>query len=97
MPASKNVLCGAWEDGKFIGCVIFGRGANNNLHKPFNLDMTQCVELTRVALTQHKSQTSKIVSIAIKMLKKQSPGIRLIVSYADPEHGHVGAMYILVL
>jgi hypothetical protein len=30
MPAGKTVKVGAWELGRFIGCVIFGRGANNN-------------------------------------------------------------------
>lgn len=27
------------------------------------------------------------------MIKKQSPGLRLIVSYADSNYGHVGAIY----
>ena len=93
MPASKNVFAGVWENGDFIGAIVFGRGANNNLQKPFNIKMTEVCELTRVALKDHNDPVSKIVSIAIKMLKRQSPGLRLIVSYADPEHGHVGSIY----
>ena len=93
LPASKNVYVGAWEDNQYIGCVIFGRGANNNMHKPFNLEMVECVELVRVALKEHKTPVSKIVSISIKMLKKQSKGVRLIVSYADPAQNHTGGIY----
>jgi len=55
--------------------------------------MTQVAELVRVALTKHEAPVSRIVAIALKMLKRQSSGVRLIVSYADPHHGHVGAIY----
>lgn len=34
IPASKLVKIGVWENEKFIGAVIFGLGANNNLGKP---------------------------------------------------------------
>jgi hypothetical protein len=46
-----------------------------------------------VALGPHQSPTSRIVSIAVRLLRQQSPGLRLIVSYADPEHGHHGGIY----
>lgn len=93
MPKSKIVHIGVWEDGVFIGCVLFNVSANNNIGKPYNLTQTQVCELVRVALTKHKSQVSEIVARAMKMLKKQSPGLRLVVSFADPEHGHSGAIY----
>lgn len=93
IPAGKRVHIGVWENEKFIGAIIYSWGANNNIGKPFGLKMTQVCELVRVALTKHKSEVSKIVSISMKMLKRQSPGIRLIVSYADPRQGHVGIIY----
>lgn len=93
MPAGKLVKIGVWEDQKFIGCVMFGRGANNNLGKPYKLAQTEICELVRVALTRHVSSVTKIVSIAMKFLKKQSPKLRLIVSYADPIQGHHGGIY----
>ena len=37
MPAGKTVKVGAWENGKYIGCVIFSRGANVNLGTQFGL------------------------------------------------------------
>ena len=83
MVAGKSSKVGVWEDGKFIGCVVFSRGANNHLGSPYGLEQTDLCELTRVALTRHVAPVSRIVSIAVRMLRKQSPGLRLIVSFAD--------------
>ena len=93
MPAGKTVKCGVWEDGRFIGVVIYGRGANNHIGSPFNLDQVEVCELARVALAQHSAPVSKVVPLAQKYLLQRSPGLRLIVSYADPEQGHIGLIY----
>ncbi len=93
LPVGNSVKVGVWENNKFIGCVIYSHGANNNIAKPYGLLQTECVELTRVALNKHETPVSKIVSISLKLLKKQSPDLRLIVSYADPEQGHNGSVY----
>jgi hypothetical protein len=93
MPVSKRVCIGVWEDNDFTGAVIFAWGANPNMAKAFDLNMTECAELVRVALTEHKAPVSRIISIAVKMLKRQSPGLRLIVSYADPYRNHAGGIY----
>jgi hypothetical protein len=87
------VKVGTWENGKFIGVVLFGRGANCNMVKGYGLSQDQGCELVRIALTKHKSPVSKIAAQAIRFLKKQSPNLRLIVSYADPEAGHHGGIY----
>lgn len=94
MPAGKIVKIGVWENDVFIGVVLFSRGANNNIGKPYGLKQTEICELTRVALHKHQTPVSRIVSIAIKMLRKQSLEIRLIVSYADEQQqGHIGGVY----
>ena len=93
LPAGKLVKVGAWEDGKFIGVVIFGRGASPTLGKRFHLGQDHCVELVRVSLTEHKSTVSKIVAIAMKVLKKSNPKLQLVVSFADPDKGHHGGIY----
>ena len=96
LPSSlqKRVAIGAWEDGKFMGVIVFGHGANPMIGSPFNLSINECVELTRIALSpRHKSPVSRIVKIALAMLKKSQPGIRLIVSYADQGQGHHGGIY----
>ena len=78
---------------RFIGVVIFAYGANNNIGKPYGLQQVECCELVRVALADHKTAVSKIVAIALKFLKKNSPGVRLVVSYADTAQGHYGGIY----
>lgn len=93
MPAGKTVKVGALESGRFIGVVIFGRGANNRLLSPYGLQQTEGCELTRVALQAHSTPVSRVVAIAIRFLRQQSPGMRLIVSFADPEQGHHGGIY----
>ena len=93
MPVGKIIKVGAWEDGKFIGVVLFSRGANNRIGMPYGLEQTEICELTRVALRKHKCFVSEILAEAIRFLKKKSPDLQMIVSYADCEQGHKGGIY----
>lgn len=92
-PRGKLVKVGAWERGRYIGCVIFARGATPRLGRPYGLAQTECVELGRVALAEHDAPVSRIVAIAVRFLKRANPGIRLIVSFADRSRGHHGGIY----
>lgn len=93
VPPQPHVRFGVWEDGEFKGVVLYARGASSNLLKPYGLDTTEGAELVRVALTEHETPVTRIVAITIKMLRRQCPGLRLIVSFADPAQGHVGGIY----
>jgi hypothetical protein len=93
LPAGRLVCVGAWEAGAFVGAVIFGRGASSEIGSPFGLNQSQVCELVRVALGPHAAPTSRIVSVAVRLLRRLCPGLRLIVSYADPEQGHIGILY----
>lgn len=93
VPVPPLVKVGAWENGKFIGVVIFSRGASSNLMKPYGLNQDEGGELTRIALSQHVSPVSRIVRLAVQFLKRNSPELRLIVSFADPQYGHHGGIY----
>lgn len=93
LPTGKLVKLGVWEDDRFIGVVIFSRGASPWLGEKLALDHTEICELTRVALREHAAPVSQIVSKAIRRLKASSPGLRLIVSFADPAQGHHGGIY----
>ena len=93
MPVGKLVKVGAWEAGVFVGVVVFGRGANNNMVKGYGLTQDQGCELVRIALKSHTAPVSRIVALAIKFLKAQSPELQIVVSYADPEQGHHGGIY----
>jgi len=93
VPAGKIVKVGVWEADKFVGVVLFGRGANNRMASAYQLAQDQAAELVRVALTRHDAPVSRINAQAIRFLVKQSPGLRLIVSYADPKQFHHGGIY----
>jgi hypothetical protein len=93
MPVHPIVAIGVWEDTKYIGCVLFYRGASSNLLNPYGLKNIEGCELTRVALDKHLCPVSRIVAIAIKMLHKKDKGLRIIVSFADANHGHAGGIY----
>ena len=93
VPAGKLVKFGVWENSKFIGVVIYGRGATPNLCKPYGLTQTDVCELVRVALDKHQSPVSQIVAETLRLLKKTNPGLRLVISFADPNEGHKGGIY----
>jgi hypothetical protein len=93
LPTGKLVKVGVWEDRRFVGCLLFSRGNSPNIGSPYRLEQREVCELTRVALAPHRSATSRIIAIALRLLRRQSPGLRLIVSFADPRHGHHGGIY----
>jgi hypothetical protein len=95
MPVGKTVKVGVWEDGRFAGAVVFSCGSSGvgSLGKRYGLQSIEVAELSRVALTRHRTPVTRLVAIALKMLYRAQPGLRLIVSYADPERGHIGGIY----
>lgn len=93
VPVGKLVCYGVWETGQFRGSIVFGRGASNGLGAAYTLDQVECCELVRIALRSHESYVSEMVAAALRLLKAQNPGLRLVVSFADPEQGHHGGVY----
>jgi hypothetical protein len=92
-PTGKNNYLGVWEDGKFIGSVIFGLGASASIGKPYGLGTFEMCELVRVALKNHSETVTKIISKSLKVLKSKNKGLRLCISFADPYYGHLGIIY----
>lgn len=93
VPAGRINAIGIWEGGAFIGVVIFSRGSTPRIGDPYGLKQSEVCELTRVALREHRTPVSRIISIALKLLRGRNPGLRLIVSYAAGEQGHHGGIY----
>lgn len=92
-PIGKMVRYGVWEAGVFIGTVIFSSGNTPLLGMRYGLKQTQVCELSRVALDEHDNPVSKVISIAINLLRKSNPGLKLIISFADTNQGHLGKIY----
>lgn len=93
VPVFKAVRIGVWENDKFIGVVLFGQGATPQIGSPYGLKQTEICELTRVALTSHQTPVSKIISVALRFLRKHCPMLRMVVSFADAGQGHHGGIY----
>jgi hypothetical protein len=92
MPTPPLVRIGVWER-EFVGVVLFSRGASAHLGRRFGVRSTEIAELTRVALREHEAPVSRIVAVAVRLLRRRCPGLRLLVSFADPEQGHHGGIY----
>lgn len=90
-PAGVSHRFGVWEDGRFIGCILYGTGANPNIGKPFGLGQLEIRELVRVALDSHSVFVTQLVAQTLEAVK--SDGYRLVISYADTNHGHTGRIY----
>jgi len=93
IPANKSNYIGVWENKIFVGAIIFGLGAAPSLGKPYGLGIFEICELTRVALGKHHHAVTRMIAIALKMLKRHNPGLRMVVSFADKLHGHHGGIY----
>jgi len=93
MPAGTKVRVGVWERDVFIGVLIFSSGSTINIGSPYGLKQIEVCELTRVALNHHVSAVSRILAIALKMVSRQSIGLKLVVSYADQNKDHHGGIY----
>jgi len=78
---------------EWCGVICFGIGATNNIGKPYKLSQGQIIELVRMALNGKQESTTKAMSIAIRLVKKDAPNVKMIVSYADSEQGHLGVIY----
>ena len=91
--ASKSTNVGVWEGQTFIGVIVFAHGGNYQAGSPYGMEVGEVVELVRGAMRPHSCQVSRCIRIALLMLKKSSPGVRLVVSYADPVQGHGGGIY----
>jgi len=94
LPAAPIRRYGVWEDGRFVGAVVFGHGANRHLARPFGLRQDEVAELVRVALAPGRTHpTSAVVAACLRRLHTECPKLRLVVSYADTAQHHRGTIY----
>lgn len=93
LPNGKIACFGVWESNRFIGAIVYGRGANNHMSRPYGLTQTECVELVRIALTEHAAPVTQMIAASLRQLRAACPGLRLVVSYADTAQGHHGGVY----
>jgi len=93
LPSGNLFMVGVWEDDAFVGVVIFSQGATHKLAAQWGLQPPEACELTRIAMREHKVPVSHVVSKALKLLRERNPGLRLVISFADPVQDHHGGVY----
>jgi hypothetical protein len=81
------------DKNEWCGVILYGTGANNNIANTFKLKQGEVIELVRMALNGKQESTSKALAISIKLIKKDVPLCKVIVSYADKDQEHVGTIY----
>lgn len=87
--------CFCLLDGRrMIGAVFFGRMAMANQWKKFGHKPEDVIELRRLCCIDDTPKNTESFFIG-KMLKwiKQNTHHKVVVSYADQEHGHTGTIY----
>ena len=73
---------GVWEGPRYVGVIVFGRGATPRIGQPYGLQQGQVCELVRVAMRDHASPVSRMLAVAVRLLKRRCPALRLVISYA---------------
>lgn len=81
------------DNNEWCGVICYGLGSANNIAMRFGLNQGQVIELLRMALNGKQESTTKAMAISLKILSKYSPNVKLIVSFADSEKGHIGTIY----
>ena len=77
-----------------VGAAVFGRPATKQtIDKYSENGKFRLVELRRFCLVDDtpRNSESKVLAIMLRLLKKH--GVERVLSYADPNYGHVGTPY----
>lgn len=87
---------GVWYDGVLSGGIVFsiGTGKYANKYCPI-CKPWEIIELTRLWLADYmpKNSESRVIGVALRVLKKGRGRFRAVLSYADETFGHIGTIY----
>jgi hypothetical protein len=88
---------GVYYDSKLIGCVVYGppvgRQAFASITKTIKLDRKEVMELTRLWIADGYGTNIESYSIGQTFKYLRNEGIRVLLSYSDPNVGHLGKIY----
>ncbi len=82
---------------KLIGVIVYSQPAGRSSAESISelIKINECMELIRLVILDGygKNMESYFISQSLKLLKKDFPNIKAILSYADNEAGHRGIIY----
>lgn len=81
------------DSGEWCGVILYSYGSSPQIGMQYGLFAGEVLELIRVALNGKQKCTSQAVAMTLKRLHKDAPNVRLVVSFADQEQGHLGTIY----
>lgn len=99
-PTGKNIFFGCYDGAGLYAVADYGIGVNpyqaTFLSRESSLDVTNdaLVELKRLCRIEPRNDDmplTKFLSQCHRQLKQE--GVRFVVSFSDPEHGHTGGIY----
>jgi len=93
IPSVQSAFSVFNDKNEWCGVICYSIGANKSIGTFANLPLGAVCELVRVALNGKQESTSKALSISLKLVKKNNPLLKLIVSYADIDQEHTGVIY----
>ena len=93
IPSVQSAFSVFNDNNEWCGVICYSIGANKSIGTFAKLPLGAVCELVRVALNGKQESTSKALSISLKLVKKNNPLLKLIVSYADIDQEHTGIIY----
>jgi hypothetical protein len=80
--------------GALVGAVVYGQ-FSTTAWKRFGESEKEVLELRRLVFLDSvgKNAESRMIGYTLRWIKKNAPEIKIVVSYADPMHGHSGVIY----
>ena len=91
----KSTVCFAVEyNDNIVGAVLYGQ-MSTTAWKKFGKKESEVLELRRLCIVDEakKNSESRVIGWTIRWIKKNLPGVKVIVSYADPNYEHTGVIY----
>lgn len=94
IPSGANIAYSVFNElNEFCGVIVYGYPATPNILPNTNLNNGQILELRRVALNSKHGITSKALGLSIRLVKKDCPLVKMLVSYSDKGQNHYGIIY----
>lgn len=90
-----NIKFGIFANDKMIGIAAYGPPTYNLIAKQLNLSSDEVFELRRFYTEESHiyNLESQALTMANEELRDVKPNIKVIVTYADPQQGHLGTLY----
>ena len=79
---------------KIVGGLIYGRTATT-AWKRYGVTEHEVLELRRLVLLDRcgKNSESRVIGWTLRLIAKNLKEVKVVISYADPNHGHTGIIY----